>query len=66
MFINSGMSHDVAEQHDVETKLEQATDNLSNSQETFAEGQQVHFRQFVGVLRGIHSTHSCTLYISYN
>ena len=41
--IHSGMLHDVAEPCDVETKLEQATDNLSNSQENFVEGRQVRF-----------------------
>ena len=60
------MLHDVAEPCDVETKLEQATDNLSNSQENFVEGRQVRFSQFVGVLRGIYSTRSCTLSIPYN
>ena len=39
---HSEMSHDVAESRDVE-RLEQATDNLSNSQETFVEGWQVCF-----------------------
>ena len=38
MLVYSGMSHNVAEQCDVETKLEQATDNSSSSQETFVEG----------------------------
>ena len=36
------MSYNIAEWRDVES-LEQATDNLSNSQETFVEGWQVRF-----------------------
>ena len=39
---NSGMSHDVAEWRGIE-RFEQATDNSSNSQETFVEGWQVRF-----------------------
>ena len=39
---HSGMSHDVAAHYHVE-RLEQATDNSSNNQESFVEGWQVHF-----------------------
>ena len=35
---HSGMSHNVAEQCNVETRFKQATENSSNSQETFVEG----------------------------
>ena len=42
MLNHSGMSHDVDEWRDV-GRLEQPTDNLSNSQETSVEGWQVHF-----------------------
>ena len=38
MLDNRVTSHDVAEQYDVE-RLELATDNLLNSQETFVEGR---------------------------
>ena len=38
MLDHSGILHNVAEWCDVE-RLEQATDNSSNSQETFAEGR---------------------------
>ena len=37
MLNHSGTSHNVAERHDVEI-VEQATDNLSNSQENYGEG----------------------------
>ena len=37
MLDHSGTLHNVAEQHDVE-RLEQATDNLPNSQENYGEG----------------------------
>ena len=42
MLDHSGMLHNVVERHDIE-RLEQSTDNLSNSLETFVEGWQVCF-----------------------
>ena len=42
MLYYSGMLWDAAEQRDIE-RLEQATDNSSNSLETFVEGKQVCF-----------------------
>ena len=62
---HSGMLHNVYERCDIE-RLEQATDNLSNSLETFVEGWQVCFQQLIGVPRHIHSVHSCTVFIAYN
>ena len=42
MLYHSGMSYSVTEHCHVE-KLEQTTDNLADSQETFVEEWQVHF-----------------------
>ena len=42
MLDHSGMLHDDAEWHDIE-RLEQATDNWSNSLETFVEGWKCIF-----------------------
>ena len=42
MLNHSGMSHNVAKHFYIE-KLEQTTDNSSDSQETFVEEWQVHF-----------------------
>ena len=47
MLDHSGKPHDVAGQCDVE-RLERATDNLSNSWETFVEWWQVCFYSLYG------------------
>ena len=52
------MSHNVAEECDVE-RLEQATDNSSNSQETFV--KRVASSLLMAQDRGIHSAHTCTV-----
>ena len=63
------MLHNVVEPYaewcDIE-RLEQTTDNSSNSLEIFVEGLQVHFSELIGVSRHIYSVHSCTVSKSYN
>ena len=62
------MLHNVAEPcaewYNVE-RLEQTTDNSSNSLETFVEGLQVRFSQLTGVSRHIYSVCLCTVSKSY-
>ena len=56
--IHNGMSHDIAEQCDAEW-LEQATDNSSNSQETFVEAPEASL--ILTACRDIKAYPFCTL-----